>query len=131
MAEFSPRYAKAASRMGIDIEKSYLDFLLEIKVGGPTCRRVVAHLRDYDHFVQHNYGTTWGSQRRPSRGTPLTQAQLECVELLAKGFSYQKIADTKGRSIETVKTLLALARARANAKTSTHLVAIAIRNKWI
>jgi DNA-binding CsgD family transcriptional regulator len=59
-------------------------------------------------------------------GEPLTEGQFRILREIAFGLTGTQTARALGISNETVKTQLAIARSKLNAKTTTHAVAIAV-----
>jgi DNA-binding NarL/FixJ family response regulator len=61
----------------------------------------------------------------------ITEAELEVVMHLSHGLTQKMVAETLGKSEQTVKDQVKSARAALNAKTRIHLVAIALRQGLI
>jgi DNA-binding CsgD family transcriptional regulator len=61
----------------------------------------------------------------------LTDRERAVVHLLSHGYTRAMCAETLHISRHTVKDRLTMARAKMNAKTTEHLVAIAIRQRLI
>jgi DNA-binding CsgD family transcriptional regulator len=59
-------------------------------------------------------------------GTELTTTETRVLRLLARGHTLGRTAQLLGKSRETVKSQVRLARGRLQAKNTTHAVAIAI-----
>ena len=59
-------------------------------------------------------------------GTALTRTEARVLRLLAHGHTLGRTAQLLGKSRETVKSQVRLARGRLQAKNTTHAVAIAI-----
>lgn len=67
----------------------------------------------------------------PGRQTELTVREVEVLELLAEGLSYESIGNRLAISSETVRTHVRKACERLNASTSTQAVATALRQRLI
>lgn len=61
----------------------------------------------------------------------LTPKQIEILELIAQGYTSEEIASKLGNSKKTIDSIRHDMLARTQAKNIVHLVAIALRNKWI
>jgi DNA-binding CsgD family transcriptional regulator len=61
----------------------------------------------------------------------LTRKQLEYLSLLASGFTTLEIAQQCVVSHHTVRNTLTKAKERVKATSTTNLVALAVRKKWI
>lgn len=61
----------------------------------------------------------------------LTKKQLEYLSLLASGFTTLEIADQCFVSHHTVRNTLTKAKERVKATSTTNLVALAVKKKWI
>jgi len=64
-------------------------------------------------------------------GLSLTERQQEVLQLFADGEALREIALELGIAHQTVKNLMIIVRERLGAKSSTHAVAIALRNELI
>jgi LuxR family quorum-sensing system transcriptional regulator CciR len=74
-------------------------------------------------FVMHARGGSGRSQR-----PQLTERQLQCVVLLGRGYSEERIGKRLGITRETVKQHLKAARAAYGTKKSAHLIVELIRD---
>lgn len=71
----------------------------------------------------------WIEQCR-SAGLPVS-TELEVIALVADGVERAEIAKRLGIGWSTVQTRLTRAKKRVGVQTTSHLVAMAIREKWI
>lgn len=55
-------------------------------------------------------------------GLPLTPCMEDCLRRLATGYKAQEIADKRGTSRRTVEAIIAAAKSRLGAKTTTQAV---------
>lgn len=59
-------------------------------------------------------------------GSDLTPAETRALKLIALGYSQVEAAQQMGKSTETVRKQMKIARARLGARTNAHAVAIAV-----
>lgn len=128
---FDAEVRQKLASVGIDIEESYKQFLLEIRVGGPamdglmsgiTGAKVKLRASDENH-------QTHGPKPR-NRNEP-TLRELDVLRELALGGDLASVAGRVGIGIETAKTHVVNVRRKLKAKNRTHAVAIAIRRGLI
>ena len=84
----------------VDISKA----ILQMRGGGsPISPSIARHLLKHFHPPQpESPPAPSGDDTTPDRGPVLTRREHEVLRLIAKGFSYQEIAETLSLSVHTV-----------------------------
>ena len=113
---------------GINVEESYRQMLLEIRVGGPVMNNLLTSIEGNPVRLHSVSGRTHGPT---SKTNDPTARQLEVLEHIADGGTVRTAALNMGVAYETASTLLQRAKMRVGARNTTHAVAIAIRRGLI
>lgn len=95
---------------GIDPEKAYDHFMIEVRIGGPAYKRLA---RNLERTL---------TDRRPV----LSPRKKQVMILYANGYTRQQIADELGIGIETVKTYIVAVLRLLGARNGAHAVALCI-----
>ena len=95
---------------GIDPEKAYDHFMIEVQIGGPSYRLLVRNLE----------------RTLTSRRPVLSPRKKQVMILYANGYTRQQIADELGIGVETVKTYMQQIQHLLDARNGTHAVALCI-----
>jgi len=136
---------KALFGCGVDVEESYKQLQLEIRMGGPVCQRIEMammglHYENNDrpegrNITDHHGSMTDGQPAsEPSYGRndlPLTRGELRALNAVAGCGQIRGAAKMMGLSNYTVIDQVESARRKLGAKNTTHAVAIAIRKGLI
>lgn len=98
---------------GIDIDQSYRELMLEIRVGGPASDRLCRGLS--------------------CTVTPevLSERQVEMLSLMADGLNAAETAVEMGIAVDTVRFMTKRVRSRLKARSTLHAVAIVLRRGLI
>lgn len=111
MDVFGSDYRDRALRLhGIDIEDSYRQLQLEVRVGGPIYQRLLGRLHQGAGLSPH-----------------LFPREIDVLVAVANGNLEASVASLLGISRETVRTHLGNTRRKLAARNTTHAVALAIR----
>jgi DNA-binding CsgD family transcriptional regulator len=108
---------RVIDKLGIDPEESYREWMSRL-----TGRRGEA----LEQFIAHGLRETMEDFVAEVPDVELLPAERTVLTLVARGLGQIEIAETLGRSTETVKTQVRQARRRLGARTTAHAVALAI-----
>lgn len=114
-ARFLPQHrARCKLRHGFDPEESYREFLLEIRVGGPSLYRLTAGL------VGLTLEPKQGQRKYRCTPTKLSDRQREALALAACGLENAEIAEVLDVGIESVRSFVKSAYEKLGARNRTH-----------
>jgi DNA-binding NarL/FixJ family response regulator len=126
---FRSDYRERAAKLGVDLEGSYREFLLDVRVGGPVYQRLCDGLDGRD---RRNYESgTVSSVVQRSDGPTLSAREVEVLELYVNGRTAPEVARELSIGTEAVRDRTRRIRVKLGARNTTHAVAIAIREGLI